>query len=82
MTVLYSMLRRKNTSSSNLHRNCQVFVITFEYIFNTICIPYILRKFISDEIKIIIRDTPTLDDTPLCEGVAKLRDAVCGMRGD
>ena len=52
------MLRRE-VSSFNLHRNCQIFMITFDFIFNIFCIPYIFWKFIFQW---------NYDhDTPLCD---------------
>ena len=43
------------TSSFNLHRNFPTLSITFNFILNIICVPYIFRKFIFHEITIMKR---------------------------
>ena len=41
------MLRKKvHTFSFNSHRNCQIFMENFNFIFDTICIPYMFWKII------------------------------------
>ena len=71
-----SLGRKFNTSSFNLHRNCQIFMITFDFIFNTICVPYIFWKFkflLNFNQDTPLCNTPPLDDTPLCDTPNELR---------
>ena len=54
----------------NLHRNCQIFMITFDFIFNTVSVSCIFRKFIfwwNYDHDTPLCDTSPLEDIPLCE---------------
>ena len=49
--------RKFHAFSFNSHRNCKIFMTNFNFIFNTICVPYIAYSGspFSDEIAIMIR---------------------------
>ena len=56
--------------SFNSHRNCKIFMTNFNFIFDTICVPYIFRKSIfgwNCDHDTPLCDTPLLEDTPLCD---------------
>ena len=56
--------------SFNSHRNCKIFMTNFNFIFDTICLPYIFRKSIfgwNYDHDTPLCDTPLLEDTPLCD---------------
>ena len=62
--------RKFHAFSFNSHRNCKIFMTNFNFIFDTICIPYIFRKFIfgwNCDHDTPLCDTPLLEDTPLCD---------------
>ena len=62
--------RKFHAFSFNSHRNCKIFMTNFNFIFDTICVPYIFRKSILDEIAIMIRHYvihPYLKIRPLCD---------------
>ena len=61
---------RKFHFSFNSHRNCKIFMTNFNFIFDTICGPYIFRKSIfgwNCDHDTPLCDTPLLEDTPLCD---------------
>ena len=62
--------RKFHAFSFNSHRNCKIFMTNFNFIFNTICVPYIFRKSIfgwNCDHDTPLCDTPLLEDTPLCD---------------
>ena len=62
--------RKFHAFSFNSHRNCKIFMTNFNFIFNTICVPYIFRKSIFGwnwDHDTPLCDTPLLEDTPLCD---------------
>ena len=62
--------RKFRAFSFNSHRNCKIFMTNFNFIFDTICVPYIFRKFIfgwNCDHDTPLCDTPLLEDTPLCD---------------
>ena len=62
--------RRFHAFSFNSHRNCNIFMTNFNFIFDTICVPYIFRKSIfgwNCYHDTPLCDTPLLEDTPLCD---------------
>ena len=62
--------RNFHAFSFNSHRNCKIFMTNFNFIFDTICVPYIFRKSIfgwNCGHDTPLCDTPLLEDTPLCD---------------
>ena len=62
--------RKFHAFSFNSHRNCKIFMTNFNFIFDTICVPYIFRKSIfgwNCDHETLLCDTPLLEDTPLCD---------------
>ena len=62
--------RKFHAFSFNSHRNCKIFMTNFNFIFDTICVPYIFRKSIfgwNCDHDTPLCDTPLLEDTPLCD---------------
>ena len=62
--------RKFHAFSFNSHRNCKIFMTNFNFIFDTICVPYIFRKSIfgwNCDYDTPLCDTPLLEDTPLCD---------------
>ena len=62
--------RKFHAFSFNSHRNCKIFMTNFNFIFDTICVPYIFRKSIfrwNCDHDTPLCDTPLLGDTPLCD---------------
>ena len=62
--------RKFHAFSFNSHRNCKIFMTNFDFIFDTICVPYIFRKSIfgwNCDHDTPLCDTPLLEDTPLCD---------------
>ena len=62
--------RKFHALSFNSHRNCKIFMTNFNFIFDTICVPYIFRKSIfgwNCDHDTPLCDTPLLEDTPLCD---------------
>ena len=62
--------RKFHAFSFNSHRNCNIFMTNFNFIFDTICVPYIFRKSIfgwNCDHDTPLCDTPLLEDTPLCD---------------
>ena len=62
--------RKFHAFSFNSHRNCKLFMTNFNFIFDTICVPYIFRKSIfgwNCDHDTPLCDTPLLEDTPLCD---------------
>ena len=62
--------RKFHAFSFNSHRNCKIFMTNFNFIFDTICVPYIFRKSIfgwNCYHDTPLCDTPLLEDTPLCD---------------
>ena len=62
--------RKFHAFSFNSHRNCKIFMTSFNFIFDTICVPYIFRKSIfgwNCDHDTPLCDTPLLEDTPLCD---------------
>ena len=62
--------RKFHAFSFNSHRNCKIFMTNFNFIFDTICVPYIIRKSIfgwNCDHDTPLCDTPLLEDTPLCD---------------
>ena len=62
--------RKFHAFSFNSHRNCKIFMTNFNFIFDTICVPYIFRKSIfgwNCDHETPLCDTPLLEDTPLCD---------------
>ena len=62
--------RKFHAFSFNSHRNCKIFMTNFNFIFDTICVPYIFRKSIfgwNCDHDMPLCDTPLLEDTPLCD---------------
>ena len=62
--------RKFHAFSFNSHRNCKIFMTNFNFIFDTICVPYIFRKYIfgwNCDHDTPLCDTPLLEDTPLCD---------------
>ena len=62
--------RKFHAFSFNSHRNCKIFMTYFNFIFDTICLPYIFRKSIfgwNCDHDTPLCDTPLLEDTPLCD---------------
>ena len=62
--------RKFHAFSFNSHRNCKIFMTNFNFIFDTICVPYIFRKSIFGwhcDHDTPLCDTPLLEDTPLCD---------------
>ena len=62
--------RKFHAFSFNSHRNCKIFMTIFNFIFDTICVPYIFRKSIfgwNCDHDTPLCDTPLLEDTPLCD---------------
>ena len=62
--------RKFHAFSFNSHRNCKIFMTNFNFIFATICVPYIFRKSIfgwNCDHDTPLCDTPLLEDTPLCD---------------
>ena len=62
--------RKFHAFSFNSHRNCKIFMTNFNFIFDTICVPYIFRKSIfgwncDHDTPLCV--TPLLEDTPLCD---------------
>ena len=62
--------RKFHAFSFNSHRNCKIFMTNLNFIFDTICVPYIFRKSIFEwncDHDTPLCDTPLLEDTPLCD---------------
>ena len=62
--------RKFHAFGFNSHRNCKIFMTNFNFIFDTICVPYIFRKSIfgwNCDHDTPLCDTPLLEDTPLCD---------------
>ena len=62
--------RKFHAFSFNSHRNCKIFMTNFNFIFDTISVPYIFRKSIfgwNCDHDTPLCDTPLLEDTPLCD---------------
>ena len=64
--------RKFHAFSFNSHRNFKIFMtnFNFNFIFDTICVPYIFRKSIfgwNCDHDTPLCDTPLLEDTPLCD---------------
>ena len=62
--------RKFHAFSFNSHRNCKIFMTNFNFIIDTICVPYIFRKSIfgwNCDHDTPLCDTPLLEDTPLCD---------------
>ena len=62
--------RKFHAFTFNSHRNCKIFMTNFNFIFDTICVPYIFRKSIfgwNCDHDTPLCDTPLLEDTPLCD---------------
>ena len=62
--------RNFHAFSFNSHRNCKIFMTNFNFIFDTIGVPYIFRKSIfgwNCDHDTPLCDTPLLEDTPLCD---------------
>ena len=62
--------RKFHAFSFNSHRNCKIFMTNFNFIFDTICVPYIFWKSIfgwNCDHDMPLCDTPLLEDTPLCD---------------
>ena len=62
--------RKFHAFSLNSHRNCKISMTYFNFIFDTICVPYIFRKSIfgwNCDHDTPLCDTPLLEDTPLCD---------------
>ena len=62
--------RKFHAFSFNSQRNCKIFMTNFNFIFDTICVPYIFRKSIfgwNCDHDTPLCDTPLLEDTPLCD---------------
>ena len=62
--------RKFHAFSFNSHRNCKIFMTYFNFIFDTICVPYIFRKSIfgwNCDHDTPLCDTPLLEDTPPCD---------------
>ena len=62
--------RKFHAFSFNSHRNCKIFMTNFNFIFDTICVPYIFRKSVfgwNCDHDTPLCDTPLLEDTPLCD---------------
>ena len=62
--------RKFHAFSFNSHRNCKIFMTNFNFIFDTISVPYIFRKSIfgwNCHHDTSLCDTPLLEDTPLCD---------------
>ena len=62
--------RKFDAFSFNSHRNCKIFMTNFNFIFDTICVPYIFRKSIfgwNCDHDTPLCNTPLLEDTPLCD---------------
>ena len=62
--------RKFHAFSFNSHRNCKIFMTNFNFMFDTICVPYIFRKSIfgwNCDHGTPLCDTPLLEDTPLCD---------------
>ena len=62
--------RKFHAFSFNSRRNCKIFMTNFNFIFDTICVPYIFRKSIfgwNCDHDTPLCDTPLLEDTPLCD---------------
>ena len=62
--------RKFHAFSFNSHRNCKIFMTNFNFIFDTICLPYIFRKSIfgwNCDHDTPLCDTPLLEGTPLCD---------------
>ena len=62
--------RKFHAFSFNSHRNCKIFMTNFNFIFDTIYVPYIFRKSIfgwNCDHDTPLCDTPLLEDTPLCD---------------
>ena len=62
--------RKFHAFSFNSHMNCKIFMTNFNFIFDTICVPYIFRKSIfgwNCDHDTPLCDTPLLEDTPLCD---------------
>ena len=69
--------RKFHAFSFNSHRNCKIFMTYFNFIFDTICVPYIFRKSIfgwNCYHDTPLCDTPLLEDTPLCDTPDELID--------
>ena len=62
--------RKFHAFSFNSHRNCKILMTDFNFIFDTICVPYIFRKSIfgwNCDHDTPLCDTPLLEDMPLCD---------------
>ena len=62
--------RKFHAFSFNSPRNCKICMTNFNFIFDTICVPYIFRKSIfgwNCDHDTPLCDTPLLEDTPLCD---------------
>ena len=62
--------RKFHAFSFNSHRNCKIFMTNLNFIFDTICVPYIFRNSIfgwNCDHHTPLCDTPLLEDTPLCD---------------
>ena len=62
--------REFHAFSFNSHRNCKIFMTNFNFIFDTICVPYIFQKSIfgwNCDHDTPLCDTPLLEDTPICD---------------
>ena len=67
--------RKFHAFSFNSHRNCKIFITNFNFIFDSICVPYIFRKSIfgwNCDHDTPLCDTPLLEDTPLCDTPDKI----------